>query len=151
MQLELRDAAAQAVVEGRYTAWDCLNEAYAPRSVDINGAWVHIEFNGIYNLERIIERYRQLPGVTSGSSATGGLYGPTICVSREAERYEYVFHDTGEFCPAPCPEHRAYHFASETSGQVTELATWDSTTGASAPGWFGDICGFQPRISLPLP
>jgi hypothetical protein len=27
MQLELRGAAAQAFVEGRYTAWACLNEA----------------------------------------------------------------------------------------------------------------------------
>jgi hypothetical protein len=151
IQLELRDAAGQAFVEGRYTAWACLNEAYEPRSVSMIGAWVSLEFDGIYNLERIIELYQQLPGVTSGAWTMGGLDGPTICVSREAERYEYVFHDTGEFCPEPCPEHRAYHFASETSGQVTELATWDSTTGAPAPRWFSDVCGFQPRISQPLP
>jgi hypothetical protein len=146
LQLEWTAAAAQAFAEGRYTAWDCLNAAYGLESAIPLTNGVELQLEGIYNLPLVFERYRQLPGVTGGTSLMYGAPGPTICVAREGERYEYVFDDTGGQCAETCSQHRAYHFASESSGQVTQLAAWDSTTAAPIPDWFEGLCGFRPRV-----
>lgn len=148
LQLQWTRAAAVAFEDGQYTAWDCLNEAYGLQDFSAHDLWVDLTLAGTYNLAMVSERYRQLPGVTAVADIFRSLDGPTICVSREGDRYEYVFDDTGGYCPESCWEHRAYHFASEAPGQVTQLAAWDSTTGAPIPAWFGAICEFQPRVEL---
>jgi hypothetical protein len=148
IQLQWTDAAAQSFAAGLYTAWDCLNAAYGLVSVSAPDSWVTLELEGIYNLPLVLERYRQLPGVISGSYGGAIDDGPTICVTREADRYEYVFDDTGGYCAEPCPQHRAYHFASDAAGQVASLDVWDSTTGAPIPAWFGAVCEFQPNVGL---
>jgi hypothetical protein len=139
IQLQLTNEASQASADGQYTAWDCLNDAYGPRYFNQYGATVELWLRGTYNLPLVLARYLRLPGVTGGSSGVTGD-GPTICVSREGERYEYVFDDTGGGCPGICTEHRAYYFASDASSQLTQIAVWDSKSGASAPTWFRDIC-----------
>jgi hypothetical protein len=144
-QLTWTAATAEAFADGLYTAWDCLNEVYGLRSVTPLDSGVELELDGIYNLPLVFERYRQLPGVTGGASMLGGAPAPDICVAREGERYEYVFDAAGE-CPEGCPERRAYYFVSESSGQVTQLAAWDATTGAPVPDWFEELCGFRPRV-----
>jgi hypothetical protein len=146
IQLEWTEAAALAFADGQYTAWDCLNEAYGLVGFNAYNSSVDLELEGTYNNPLILERYLQLPGVTGGNPGVAIDDGPTICVSREGERYDYVFDDTGGNCAGRCTEHRAYHFASDASGQVTAVAAWESTSGAPTPTWFGDICGFRPRV-----
>jgi hypothetical protein len=144
LQLQWTEATRRAFEEGQYTAWDCLNEAYGLRSFSSTVTSVNLQLRGIYNLPLVLERYLQLPGVTGGNKGSVLDDGPTICVARTGDRYEYVFDHTGGGCAGRCRQHRAHHIASDASGQVTELAVWDSTTGTPVPTWFTDICEFVP-------
>jgi hypothetical protein len=148
IQLQWTEAAAKAFADGVYTAWDCLNDAYGLTGFSAYEQTIDLALDGNYNLSHVLEQYEQLPGVTSGTYAGGSLDGPTICVLRDGGRHEYVFDDTGGFCPTDCTEHHAYHFSSDAPGQVTALAEWDSTTGDPVPAWFGAVCMFQPRTEL---
>ena len=148
IQLQLTEAAGKAFADGVYTAWDCLNEAYGLTWFSAYEQTIDLYLDGNYNLSHVLERYQQLPGVTDGFQDARSVDGPTICVLRDGARQQYVFDDTGGFCPTDCTEHRAYHFSSDAAGQVTALAEWDSTTGDPVPAWFGAVCKFQPATEL---
>jgi len=148
IQLEWSLAAAQAFGDGVYTAWDCLNGAYGLTGFSAHDQTIDLDLEGNYNLSHVLERYEQLPGVTDGFYGGGSVDGPTICVLRDGARQDYVFDDTGGYCPTDCTEHHAYHFSSDAAGQLTALAEWDSTTGEPVPAWFGAVCKFQPATEL---
>lgn len=142
--LGLTDIAAQSLRAGKYSAWDCLNDAYGFTSITQNDAfgssYVLIQLHGIYDVGRLATLYAQLPGVSSAGPNSREGDGPTLCAARDGERYEYVVDRAGGDCPAGCTEHEAYLFASDASGQVTALDTWSSESGSPAPEWFGRVC-----------
>jgi hypothetical protein len=142
--LGLTDVAAQSILAGDYSAWDCLNERYGARVGEPNeaftGDWsLLIELRGIYDVSRIAERYAELPGVTAANANLAIGDGPTLCVARDAGRYEYVVDRAGGDCPSGCTEHDARAFVSEAVGQISALGAWSSASGEPAPAWFG-IC-----------
>lgn len=144
LYLGLTDLAAQSIVAGDYSAWDCLNERYGASVGELNeglgGNWsLLIALRGIYNLSPLAERYAELPEVTTAEANFAAGDGPTLCVSRDGDRYEYVVDRAGGDCPAGCTDHDARAFASEAAGQITALGSWTSASGQPAPAWFG-IC-----------
>lgn len=147
LQLEWSTAASAAFDDGQYTAWSCLNDAYGLKDFRTLPSGIELVLKGTYDIDRVFELYRQLPEVTGGTPYLGGSDGPTICVTRAGDSYDYVFDDTGGNC-AVCEQHVGYHFQSTAAGQVTPIARWDSTTDAAVPAWFTDICGFRPQVGF---
>jgi hypothetical protein len=147
IKIQWSEDALAAFHEGQYTAWNCLNEAYRLTDFRTLESETELVFDGIYNVGLVFELYRQLPGVTGGNASWLGADGPTICVSRAGDGYDYVFDDTGGSCGV-CEQHLAYHFQTDVTGQVTPVAEWDSTTREPVPTWFTDVCGFRPNVGL---
>jgi hypothetical protein len=144
LYLGLTDVAAQSLLAGEYSAWDCLNERYGASVGEPNeslfGGWsLLLTLRGIYDLSRIAERYAALPGVTGAGPNSAVGDGPTLCAARDGGRYEYVVDRAGGDCPAGCTEHDARAFASEAAGQITAVGAWTSASGEAAPAWFA-IC-----------
>lgn len=147
LQLEWSTAASAAFDDGQYTAWSCLNDAYGLKDFRTLPSGIELVLEGTYDIDRVFELYRQLPGVTGGTPYLGGSDGPTICVTRVGDAYDYVFDDTGGDCAA-CEQHVGYLFQSSAAGQVTPIARWDSTLDPAVPAWFTDICGFRPQVGF---
>jgi sugar lactone lactonase YvrE len=142
--LGLSDVAAQSILAGEYSAWDCLNERYGaslgePNEAFFGSSSMLITLRGIYDISLVAERYAALPGVTGAGANSAAGDGPTVCVARDGERYQYVIDRAGGDCPSGCTEHDARAFASDAAGQVTSLGAWVSESGQPAPAWFG-IC-----------
>jgi hypothetical protein len=144
LYLGLTDLAAQSVSAGQYSAWDCLNDVYGLTSITTNDifgrAYALVELHGIYDIRRLAELYAQLPGVNTAEPDAFGGDGPTLCVKRAGDRYEYVVDQAGGDCPAGCTEHEAHYFVSEAGGQVAAVERWSSLAGQPAPEWFVRIC-----------
>ena len=93
--LRLSDRGARSFASGKYSAWDCLNDVYGlvgTQSYEVARSYtfVQLELKGIYNLEVLAELYGALPEVESAEPSYGVGSGPTLCVQRDAERYQYV-------------------------------------------------------------
>lgn len=144
LYLGVTELAAQSITAGEYSAWDCLNERYGASVGELNeglgGNWsLLVTLRGIYDLSRLVERYAELPGVTTAEPNFALGDGPTLCAARDGDGYQYVVDRAGGDCPAGCTEHDARAFASEAAGQITVLGAWTSASGEPAPAWFG-IC-----------
>jgi hypothetical protein len=141
--LGLTDIGSQSLAAGQYSAWDCLNDFYGlvgTQSYEAGGTtFVTLELKGIYKIQLLAELYAALPEVQSAEPSYGVGDGPTLCVQRDGDRYQYVVDRAGGDCPSGCTEHEAYLFASDAAGQVTAMDSWNSNT-SPAPTWFRETC-----------
>ena len=114
MFVELDDAAAEAVAEGAYDAWDCLNAWYGVEEVDLRDleafGYVYLEFDGVYDLRQVAEDYEGLAGIERAGPDTwfhdyilADL--PEICVERQGDVWTY-FLLAGEDDPVPTGWHQ---------------------------------------------
>jgi hypothetical protein len=144
LTLNFNDAATDAMAAGRYTAWDCLLEAYRAEMqpmIDIFPYTPTFFLGGIFDMPQIADLFDQLPGVTSQIYAND--VSRTLCVSREGEHYEYVVDRTNGTCDAPTAPRctgSARHFTTNSPGAPTVLETWTAKAGEGAPAWFHDVC-----------
>jgi hypothetical protein len=128
LSLEVEPATFSQMQSGAYHAWDCLNHSYV-----VNGLKFEmfdsthtqnalITFKGSYEIADLAAQYASLPGVSSATyGGAGGGDGPTICLTREADQWHYVFDQAGGDCPAGCTEHVYHHFSTTADGEVTSL------------------------------
>ena len=146
LDVELTENAILAVSAGAYPAWDCLGEAYGAEiswPIDFFGGFIlQVQMRGIYDLPRIAELYRQLPGVLYANPSSSGGGPPPLCAARDGNIYEYVVDRASARCEttSTCNQHRARHYVSDAPGQVTALEVWDSETGDPAPEWYVALC-----------
>ena len=144
VELRATEPTALAMRDGAYTAWDCLNAFYSVQELHVgylsivDGWYVDVELKGRYDMVRLAELYGKLPGVIEAFPTAQMGDGPTTCVSRSEDTYEYVVDDRGGDCPAGCTETTAYYFVSASVGQVEHIDTWDGFT-ATPPTWYS-IC-----------
>lgn len=140
LDIDLTEQALEALSAGAYTAWACLNDAYRAERSYLAPLTFQLRLAGIYDLPRVAELYRQLPGVAAvrPSHPPGGP--PPLCAAREGDRYEYVMDRASAGCQTTCDEHQARHYISEAPGQVTPQEVWDSETGAPMPPWYAALC-----------
>jgi hypothetical protein len=139
------DLTARSIEAGDYSAWDCLNDFYGVESLEVipnifGPSLVLITLKGIYDLDRVAEAYRMLPGIEDADPNFGGGDSSTICALRDATRIEYVVDRAGGDCPAGCTTHDAQLFASDAAGSVEAGASWDTESGAPPPEWFERVC-----------
>lgn len=142
--LSVTEPAAMAIEAGDYHTWDCLNDHYGLQDVVVDYSWltdawsVTITLEGLYDMPEIAKLYAMLPGVKEAGTFGGVGDGPTTCVERRGERYEYVVDDRGGDCPAGCTTTTAYLFVSTERGVVEAQGKWSSQDG-ERPAWH-EIC-----------
>jgi hypothetical protein len=140
LSLDVDPATFSQMQSGEYHAWDCLNQSYVVTHLDLEAFdTIHLQnafitFKGIYEISEVASQYASLPGVSSATYGGVGGDGATICLTREAQQWHYVFDQAGGDCPAGCTEHVYHHFSTTADGQVTSLGglTTDDAVAAYA-------------------
>jgi hypothetical protein len=127
VELEPDAATFAAMQAGQYHAWDCLNQTYVLTNTALNAtkppfaSTVELTLKGIYDTSAVAAEYGKLTGVKASPGGSGVGDGPTICVTRQAATWHYVFDQAGGDCPSGCTEHTFYHFTTTEDGSVTDL------------------------------
>lgn len=106
------------------------------------GRWAlpRLVLRGSYNMPRVEQLYEQLPGVDGAESFEGPADGPTWCIGRDGDHYDYVIDRATGDCSSGCLEREAHRFSSEAAGKATPLAIWRSADGEPPPGWYTRLC-----------
>jgi hypothetical protein len=104
---------------------------------DIMGApdRVRLEFEGVYDIPLLAERYAGLPGVEDASEEILLGDGSTLCVTPGEPTWHYVVDQGSGDCPAGCIDHDYHYFMSTADGAVTPSGSWTRRSGDSAPSW----------------
>jgi hypothetical protein len=129
---------------GEYDAWDCLNERFRAKSMmfgtDIMGVpnRVRIEFDGIYRIDLLAERYARLPGIEDAAEEYLVGDGSTICLTKGESEWHYVVDQGTGDCPAGCIDHDYSYFISTEDGAITPSGSWAERSGEPAPAWITD-------------
>lgn len=139
LYLELEPATADAVISGRYPAWDCLNERYGLESVaPFNrppfGAGADLTFDKVLDTRQLAEEYAALPGVISAKPAYStrfpvpGFFQPisSWCGEIEGSLYKYY---------ARLSDGTLYHFTSLPGAVPVRVGT---TLGNPTPVWLDE-------------
>jgi hypothetical protein len=134
------DNAMDALAAGRYSAWDCLLEAYRVEIGPVDDLFPYaptLFLDGIFDMPRLGELFEQLP---DASVQINVIAGPRpLCATRQDEHYEYVVDRTNGKCvTSPC-RGIFRRFVSDAAGEVSALESWTSTDGP-APAWFSAVC-----------
>ena len=123
--LGLETPTALIMKSGQYHDWDCLNDAYVVEDIRIDetsfAPSALLTLKGIYQLKDLVGDYSELPGVTGVSPNLGGGDGPTLCVTREGDVWQWVFDRASGNCADGCLEHEYTHFSTTADGEVTSL------------------------------
>jgi hypothetical protein len=142
--LQPGELALSSMHAGDYLAWDCLNDFYGLRSLEIQSydtfSTVSIELDGIYALDQMARLYAELPGIEFAESNGSDGDGPTICASRTGSSYEYVLDSAGGDCPLGCTIHDAHRFVSTAPGEVEAREVWNNERDGAAPEWYRAAC-----------
>lgn len=146
LRLQARDAAtAEAIRDGEYHEWDCLNEWYGLQSVDPPPATppgslgLSLRLKGLYHLETVAADYAELDGIASASPAYDPLPGapagtlPSLCVAIDGQTYRYFF-DVAGGGPA-----ETYYFTTDASGEVTFVGSVTLMLPTLPPDWYSQV------------
>ncbi len=132
-----------AVKAGTYTAWDALNKTYGvteidTSSLDLIGAAV-LTFAGRYNIPLLSGEYAKLPDVRYASP--DGILGDgnDVCLSIDGGNHFFIFDAGSGDCPAGCIQHIYWGYRVTLDGSITELGTWDSSSGNAQPAWLAGL------------
>jgi hypothetical protein len=143
LRISFDSAGTDALANGD-TGWSCLNQAYGAKVFDVTDLFPvyapEVELRGVYNLPRVAALYAEVPGIDSAEFSEYIQNGPTWCIGRSGERYEYVIDRASGACSTGCRDHEAHHFESLAAGEVTELEVWRSLDGQPPPRWYSALC-----------
>jgi hypothetical protein len=123
------DVARQSLASEQYSAWNCLNDFYAPMTVAPvpdapTEGLVRVQFERTFNGEVLAELYRQLPGVTAGEPSYDDGLGTALAARRNGDTFEYFVRTSDASCATTCPspidDTTARHFRSTSAGSVSE-------------------------------
>lgn len=148
LNLTAADAATyEAIAQGEYHEWDCLNDWYELEIVALPepaslppGLAFTIGLEGLYALDRVAEDYRALAGIASARplvfpppGAPAGTF-PSLCAEEAADGVFRYFFDV----PTPGgPPTLTYHFTTLPDGTVELVGVFNplSLGPAPPPAW----------------
>jgi hypothetical protein len=136
------DAAGwNAVKAGTYRAWDVLNRTYGVTAIDTNfiGGFALLTFAGRYNAPLLADEYAKLPDVLFAESDNIFGDGNDVCLSIDGENHYFIFDSGSGDCPSGCIQHSYWGYEVAADGGITELGTWDSSSGNARPAWLVDL------------
>mgnify|MGYP006282852819 CR=1 FL=1 len=139
---------AKAIENGEYGAWDCLNRHYEKESHSVSLApdgktgRVHLELEGIYDLDKLIPAYSKLPGLLEGKDQpvqlapgiTNGGASSDVCLKIAGSKHKYVFY------AVRLPESRYIYVESPADGKPELKDTWTKPSNEPKPDWIADVC-----------
>lgn len=144
LNLAAADAATyEAIAQGEYHEWDCLNDWYELEIVALPepatlpaGLSLAIRLEGLYALERVAEDYKALPGIASASplvfpppGAPAGTF-PSLCADEAAAGVFRYFFDV----PTPDgPPALTYYFTTSPDGTVDLVGVFNPLSLGPAP------------------
>jgi hypothetical protein len=125
------------VQAGNYTAWNQLNAALRGAPTDeapvANVVWV--EFDGLYNMNRVVREYQRLPGVISAGTEHWPGINTRACMAERGFYNLYILGLGSGDCPAGCRHWRYIGVAVDDAGNVVPLGEYDTAT-MGEPRWF---------------
>lgn len=131
-------ATYQAMENGDYRAWDCLNDWYGFEGADFEAAfpaelpWVRVRLKGLYDLHRVAAEYAALPGVVSaqpeGIDYPAVFYLPSLCAAIDGTTYRYFF----DF---PQGSALTFYFRASLTGAVKLVGVHNHQSLAPPPPW----------------
>ncbi len=139
----LTDSAKTAVMDGSYTAWNGLNSAYGVIQIDKSllnsyGA-VNLTFSGRYNIPLVAAEYAGLTGVRYAEPNGVLGDGNDVCLSIDnGGNHFFIFEAASGDCPSGCTQGVYQGIVVAEDGVITDLGTWDSTSGLPLPSWLTD-------------
>lgn len=141
--LGFTDSGKTAVMAGSFSDWNALNNTYAVTNIDKSlldrlGA-VTLTFSRRYNIPLVAAEYAGLTGVRYAEP--NGMYGDgnDVCLSIDnTGNHFFIFDAASGDCPAGCTQHAYQGFVVGENGGITEVGTWDSTSGLPKPSWLTD-------------
>lgn len=130
------------IKSGLYTEWDCLNRHFRVTGVTFQSDLAILQFNGMYNLNRLGLLYSGLKGVRYASpNARVEFENPaSIYVMPDTNGWRYVF-GGAQRCRANDIECGAYYFVVSPDGIVKHVEAWrtpPNNTPELEPYWLKD-------------
>jgi hypothetical protein len=130
------------VKSGLYTEWDCLNRHFRVSQIKLESDLAFLQFDGMYNLNRLGELYSGLEGVRF-AEPNGHTYierPASIFVMPDVDGWRYVL-GGAETCRTNDIECGFYYFIVSTDGIAKLVDAWRPTpnpTPESEPHWLKD-------------
>ncbi len=134
---------ARRIRAGRFGSdWRCLNEHYELERSRVmmigDSGFISLTFAGRYDLGRVAEDYRALPGVESAGPDMA-LDGPDICIGEDGDSYQYVFDDASGDCMSGCIDHVYTYFRVSPDGSIRRVGSWERGSRRRRPDWV-ELC-----------
>jgi len=126
---------------GIYHGWDCLNVRFRVKEMMFGTNTMgtpdraRLEFDGVYHIPLLVERYATLPSVESAGGESRIGDGSTICVTPGEQDWHYVVDQGSGDCPSGCIDRDYSYFVTTTDGTVTPSGSWASRSGDPTPPW----------------
>lgn len=150
------DAETADTIEAGNYEWGCLNEHYekkthAVEEIDMEGnARVVVEFEGTYDMERVVESYRTLPGLIERNGdrvrpgaptlTTGGPRGDICLEFRGADGRSSRYAIYVERLRDDPVKSAYFEFSVAPDGSVEQKNAYRSEQSIDRPDWLSDIC-----------
>jgi len=150
------DAETADTIEAGNYEWGCLNEHYEKQThtveeIDVEGnARVVVEFEGTYDMERVVEAYRKLPGLIEGNGdrvrpgaptlTTGGPRGDMCLEFRGADGLSSRYAMYVERLRDDPVKSAYFDFRVAPDGSVEQKNAYRSEQSIDRPDWLSDIC-----------
>jgi hypothetical protein len=125
----------EAMADGSYDGWNCLNEHYGFESFEVHAGFGRLALKGLYDLDRLAALYAQLPDVSSAEPDSRIGDGPSIYVTREPDEWHYVLDLASGDCLAGCTNRVLFYFVTEAGGAVRYLDRWGDPAYEPEPAW----------------
>lgn len=127
----------QAIDNGTFGEWSCLNRHYVEKSVDhLFDRTFTLELKGIYDLKLVAGDYDALPSLEYAETNRRAGDGPTICASRSGDTYHYIFDEASGDCPSGCIDHEYWYFEVTVGGTISTQKYWDGS--GDRPSWMSN-------------
>lgn len=120
------EATAEAIREGEYDGWQCMERHYGQSSVHpMFGRHFDVRFNGVYDMRQLGELYTELPGIVHTNLNLNVGDGSTITVTQEDDSYIYRFSRRWGDCPSGCINSLNWEYRVGPDGSVERLSQPD--------------------------
>ena len=132
-------AAAQAIAEGTYAAWDDLNTHYGVTEVRADllesSGMVVLRFASAYNAPLLAQEYRPLPGLRYAEPNVIYGDGSDICLCIQGDDHVFVFDSASGDCPSGCTDHFYLGYLADASGHRWAISGWKTGYTDVKPDW----------------
>lgn len=147
LRLEFDASGWSSVSSGKYTAWECPNQAYSgSTTLNLQWSFAEVSFTGKrFHAGLIAAEYAPLPHVTSSMVDTYAYDGPDACLEIKGSEHFYIFDQASGDCPSGCMYHDYSGFSAEADAPVMKLGTYNPKVDAE-PAWFAQLMDCRKRL-----